>query len=113
MAVAWTCVLLAGADWPPPRGFSVAILLACAAGAWTYVRAPRYVVWSASRRRGRVLLVMAEGFSAGLLVGALFMLIRHATSQGDLQPIHAAAWLAALGAAGMVHALISYALLTR
>jgi hypothetical protein len=75
----------------------------------TYVRAPSYGLWATSRREGRLVRVLAEGLVAGLAVAAALMLLR----DRSLQWAHAAAWLAAVGGAGMVHAGVSYALLTR
>ena len=69
--VVWLLILLAGADFPPPRGFIWIIVTIAASSAVVYWRVPAYIEWAQTGRSGRYWRVVLDGVvaagSAGLV----------------------------------------------
>ena len=81
----WLGILLAGADFPPPPGFVLIVLIDLLAAIVVYWRVPTYVEWSMTRRPYRLLQALGEGLVAGLLV-ALVVLLTPWSGEPSVQP---------------------------
>jgi hypothetical protein len=64
----WLLVLLAGADFPPPRGFLWLIVVVALCSVVVFWRIPTYIDWYRTLRPGRLRRVVLEGAAAGLVV---------------------------------------------
>jgi len=109
---AWLAILYAGADHPPPIGFLWLIPLVGACAVAVYLRVSVYASWSGSHRRGRIVRVLVDGVSAGIVVG-LVVLLFPSSGDPDGAARHLAnvvIWLAVLAAVGAANALLLYAL---
>ncbi|MCG8348524.1 MAG: hypothetical protein MI924_12200 [Chloroflexales bacterium] len=80
--VLWLCILLAGADFPPPIGFLWVILLDLIAAYLVYVRTPVYSNWLDNGEKIRGWLrALLDGLAVGLVFALATMLFWGAVSQ--------------------------------
>lgn len=108
--VAWTLILLAGADHPPPIGFVWLLPVVLACGLLVYRRVPIYARWRGTRRPGRVVRVLAEGLLAGLMAGLVMALRPGDHPMGLPASAELLVWFSALAAVGLLNAALVYAL---
>jgi hypothetical protein len=69
--VFWLVVLLAGADKPPPPGFVLFVALDAIAALVVWRRLPDYTRWRRDGVRFQALRVLRDGAVAGLVTGAV------------------------------------------
>lgn len=105
----WLGILLAGADFPPPPGFVLIVLIDLLAAIVVYWRVPTYLDWSRTRRTYRLLQALGEGFAAGLLV-ALVAMLSPSSGEPSVQPrwVDRLIWFAVLGSVGAFNAVAVY-----
>lgn len=105
----WLGILLAGADFPPPPGFVLIVLIDLLAAIVVYWRVPTYLDWSRTRRTYRLLQALGEGFAAGLLV-ALVAMLSPSSGEPSVQPrwVDRLIWFAVLGSVGALNAVAVY-----
>lgn len=110
--VFWMLVLLAGADFPPPRGFLWLVPLTAACALAVYWRIPAYVAWAWAREPGRRLRVVTDGVIAGCVAGlvGMFLPFNGEPSVLALPGINTLIWFAVLAAMGVFNTLGLYAL---
>ena len=104
----WLVVLLAGADRPPPIGFLWLVPVIALSALVVYWRIPSYIQWSKQKKRGRLLHVTLEGFLAGLVVAAPFVLFGSGEPTVPMQYIDYVGWFAILGIMGMLNSFTLY-----
>ena len=80
-----TCLLLALAiaDFPPPPGFVIVLLVLLACAVLVYLRVPVYLRWRAEGARGRILRVARDGLLGG---GAIALLSLLSPGEPSVQP---------------------------
>ncbi len=108
--VAWTLILLAGTDHPPPIGFLWLLPAVLACGLLLYRRVPDYARWRGTRRPGRAARVLAEGFLSGLMAALVMALRPGDHPMGLPASAELLVWFAALGAVGLLNAALAYSL---
>ncbi|MCB0132087.1 MAG: hypothetical protein KDD78_14610 [Caldilineaceae bacterium] len=106
----WLLVLLAGADFPPPRGFLWMVLTVALCAGVVYWRVPSYVAWQRTRRAGRYWRVVCDGLIAGLLVALPFVLLGGGEPSVTVRPVDYGIWFAVLASMGLVNAAALYAI---
>jgi hypothetical protein len=108
----WFIVLLAGADFPPPVGFLWLVIVIAACASVVYWRVPTYIDWAQARRPRRLGRVILEGFAAGIVVAAPFVLNRSGQSSVTPQLVDYAIWFAIVGFMGAINSTAIYAINT-
>ena len=86
--------------------FLVVVIAACAAV--VYWRGPPYIDWSRRRRLRRHWRVILEGFAAGIVVAAPFVLNRSGQPSVTPQLVDYAIWFAIVGLMGAVNSTAIY-----
>lgn len=104
----WLLVLLAGADFPPPRGFLWVVLTVATCAGVVYRRVPAYLAWHRERRAGRHARALLEGAVAGLLVALPFALLGSGEPSVTMEPVDYAIWFGVPAGMGMLNALVLY-----
>jgi len=61
----WLLLALAAADFPPPRGFVILVLILLACAFLVYLRVPVYLRWRAEGAKRRILRVARDGLLGG------------------------------------------------
>jgi len=79
----WLLFALAIADFPPPPGFVIVLLVLLACALLVYLRVPVYLRWQAEGAKGRILRVARDGLLGG---GAIAMLSLLNTGEPSVQP---------------------------
>ena len=103
----WLLLALAIADFPPPSGFVIVLLILLACALLVYLRVPVYLCWGEKGAKGRILRVARDGLLAG---GAIALLSLLSPGEPSIQPglsdrligIGVLIWL------GVVNALAAY-----
>lgn len=105
----WVGILFAGADHPPPVGFIWVVVLCWIAAVLVYFRAPTYARWSAAQRRFRLLRVLLDGVTVGL-VFAFIAIVFNNGGEPSMQPtwIDYAIWFVVLAIGGAANTLLIY-----
>lgn len=96
----WLLVLLAGADFPPPRGFLRIVLLIALCAIVVSWRVPIYIDWYSKKRPGRQWRVLIEGFAAGIVMSIVFAISSSGEPSVSVEPINYVLWVAVLGVVG-------------
>jgi hypothetical protein len=105
----WLLILLAGADFPPPRGFLWITLAIAACAIVVYWRIPTYIDWYLTRRPGRRARVILDGLIASFVIGVVFTLNRN--GEPSVPAVGLAdytIWFAILGFMGALNAAALY-----
>jgi hypothetical protein len=76
-------LLLAIADFPPPPGFAIVLLVLLACALLVYLRVPVYLRWQAEGANGRILRVARDGLLGG---GAIALLSLLSPGEPSVQP---------------------------
>jgi hypothetical protein len=63
----WLLLALAIADFPPPRGFVIVLLVLLGCALLVYLRVPVYLHWRAEGAKGRSLRVARDGLLGGAI----------------------------------------------
>ena len=71
---AWVLLGLALADFPPPPGFAILLVVLLACAVLVYLRVPVYLRWRAEDARGRTLRVARDGLLGGAAIALLSLL---------------------------------------
>jgi hypothetical protein len=71
---AWLLLALATADFPPPPGFVIAIVMLSACALLVYLRIPVYLRWRAEAAEGRLIRVARDGSLGGGAIALLSLL---------------------------------------
>ena len=79
----WLLLALAIADFPPPPGFVIVLLVLLACAVLVYLRVPVYLRWRAEGAKGRTLRVARDGFLGG---GAIALLSLFSPGEPSIQP---------------------------
>lgn len=106
--VLWLLILLAGADFPPPRGFIWIIVAVAVCAAVVYWRVPTYIDWRRTRRAGRYWRVVRDGAVAGLLVALPFALKGGGEPSVTMRPVDYAIWFGVLAMVGIFNSAALY-----
>jgi hypothetical protein len=103
----WLLLALAIADFPPPPGFLVLVLILLACTLLVYLRVPVYLRWRAQGARWRILRVARDG----LLGGAIALLSLLSPGGPSIQPglSDRLIGIGVLICLGVVNALAAYA----
>ncbi len=105
----WLGLLLAAADFPPPRGFIYVIILDVILSWVVYSRAGTYIGWSASRKKHRLLRVLLDGLVAGFSVAVIVILLPVGGEPSVTQTsVDYVIWLSVLGTLGAANAILVY-----
>jgi hypothetical protein len=67
----WLLLALAIADFPPPPGFAIVLLILLACALLVYLRVPVYLRWRAEGATGRILRVARDGLLGGATIALL------------------------------------------
>jgi hypothetical protein len=67
----WLLLALAIADFPPPPGFVILLLILFACALLVYLRVPVYLRWQAEGAMGRILRVVRDGLLGGGMIALL------------------------------------------
>jgi len=104
----WLLLALAIADFPPPPGFVILVLILLACALLVYLRVPVYLRWRAEGARGRILSVARDGLLGGVAIGLLSLLSR---GEPSIQPelSDRLIGIGVLICLGVVNALAAYA----
>ncbi len=79
----WLLLALAIADFPPPPGFVILVLILLACALLVYRRVPVYLRWRAEGAKGRLLRVTRDGLLGG---GAIALLSLLSPGEPSIQP---------------------------
>jgi len=79
----WLLLALAIADFPPPPGFVILVLILLACALLVYLRVPVYLCWGAKGAKGRILRVARDGLLGG---GAIALLSLFSPGEPSIQP---------------------------
>jgi len=79
----WLLLALAIADFPPPPGFVIVLLVLLACALLVYLRVPVYLRWRAAGAKGRTLRVARDGLLGG---GAIALLSLLSPGEPSIQP---------------------------
>ena len=79
----WLLLALAVADFPPPPGFVILVLILLACALLVYLRVPVYLRWRAEGARGRILRVARDGLLGGAAIALLSLL---SPGEASIQP---------------------------
>jgi hypothetical protein len=79
----WLLLALAIADFPPPPGFVIVLLILFACALLVYLRVPVYLHWRAEGAKGRTLRVVRDGFFGG---GAIALLSLFSPGEPSIDP---------------------------
>ena len=79
----WLLLALAIADFPPPRGFVIVVLILLACALLVNLRVPEYLRWQAEGSEKRILRVARDGFLGG---GAIALLSLLSPGESSIQP---------------------------
>jgi len=104
----WLLLALAIADFPPPPGFGLLVLILLACALLVYLRVPVYLRWWAEGAKGRVLRVARDGLLGG---GAVALLSLLSPVEPSIQPglSDRLVGIGLLTCLGVVNALAAYA----
>ena len=105
---AWLLLALAIADFPPPPGFVIVLLILFACALLVYLRVPVYLRWQAESAKGRTLRVARDGLLGG---GAIALLSLFSPGEPSIHP-ELSARLTGIGVLiglGIGNALAAYA----
>jgi hypothetical protein len=80
---AWLLLAIALADFPPPPGFVILVLILLACSLLVYLRIPVYLRWRAEGADGRLLRVARDGALGG---GAIALLSLLSPGEPSIQP---------------------------
>jgi hypothetical protein len=80
---AWLLLALAIADFPPPPGFVILVLILLACALLVYLRIPVYLRWRAEGAKGRLFRVARDGLLGG---GAIALLSLLSPGEPSIQP---------------------------
>jgi hypothetical protein len=105
----WLAVLLAGADFPPPRGFLWLVLLDLVAGVCVYYRVPDYLRWQSMRLPRRLLRVAHDGMFIGLVFAAVPILVGGGEPSVTPTWIDRGIWFTVLALLGVFNTMLVYA----
>jgi hypothetical protein len=105
---AWLLLALAIADFPPPPGFVILVLILLACAMLVYLRVPVYLRWRVEGARGRILVVARDGLLGGVAIGLLSLL---SPGEPSIQPALSdrLIGIGILIGLGVVNALAAYA----
>jgi hypothetical protein len=108
----WLAILYAGADHPPPRRFSLVVLLDLVAALVVFWRVPDYLDWVQSGSGSRLPWVVRDGLVAGIAVALLTAFARRVLDVGEPGVIPTvkdeAIWFTVLAGVGIANALAIY-----
>ena len=79
----WLLFALAIADFPPPPGFAIMLLVLLACALLVYLRVPVYLRWRAEGAKGRILRLARDGLLGG---GAIAVLSLFSPGEPSIQP---------------------------
>lgn len=104
---AWLLLALALADFPPPPGFVIVLLVLFACALLVYLRVPVYLRWQAESAKGRILRVARDGLLGG---GAVALLSLLSPGEPSIQPdvSDRLIGISVLTGLGVVNALAAY-----
>jgi len=104
----WLLLALAIADFPPPPGFAVLLLVLLACALLVYRRVPVYLRWRAEGAKGRTLRVAWDGLLGG---GEIAVLSLFSPGEPSIQPALSdrLTGIGVLIGLGMGNALAAYA----
>jgi len=104
----WLLLALAIADFPPPRGFVLIVLMLLACALTVYLRVPVYLRWQAGSARGRLPRVVRDGLLGGGAVAVLSLL---SPGEPSIQPgvVDRLMGISVLIGLGIANALAAYA----
>ena len=108
-SIAWLALLLAGADFPPPRGFLWIVLLNLIAGGCIYFRVPDYLRWQSLRLPRRLLRVVRDGIFIGLAFATVPILIGGGEPSVTPTWIDRSIWFTVLALVGVFNTTLVYA----
>jgi len=80
---AWLLLALAIADFPPPPGFVILVMVLLACALLVYRRVPVYLRWRAEGAKGRLFRVARDGLLGG---GAIALLSLLSPGEPSIQP---------------------------
>ena len=104
----WLLLALAIADFPPPRGFVLIVLMLLACALTVYLRVPVYLRWQAGSAKGRLPRVVRDGLLGG---GAVAVLLLLSPGEPSIQPglVDRLIGISVLIGLGIANALAAYA----
>ncbi len=79
----WLLLALAIADFPPPPGFAIVLLILLACALLVYLRVPVYLHWHAEGAKGRTLRVARDGLLGG---GTIALLSLSSPGEPSIRP---------------------------
>jgi hypothetical protein len=79
----WLLLALAIADFPPPPGFVILVLILLVCALLVYLRLPVYLRWRTEGAKGRILRVVRDGLLGG---GAIALLSLLSPGEPSIQP---------------------------
>ncbi len=108
-SIGWLAILLAGADFPPPRGFLWIVLLDLIAGGCVYFRVPDYLHWQSLRLPCRFLRVVGDGIFIGLVFATVPIMVGGGEPSVTPTWIDRGIWFAVLALVGVLNTNLVYA----
>lgn len=108
-SIAWLAILLAGADFPPPRGFVWLVLLDLIAGGCVYCRVPDYLRWQSLRLPRRRLGVVRDGIFIGLVFATVPIVVGGGEPSVTPTWLDRGIWFAVLALVGVSNTMLVYA----
>ncbi len=106
--IGWLVILVAGADFPPPAGFVLLVVLDALAAGCVYYRVPYYLHWQSVAWPRRLPAVLLDG----AVVGLLFALVPVVVHQGEPAVTPTALdmliWFGVLTTVGIANSMLVY-----
>jgi hypothetical protein len=104
----WLLLALAIADFPPPPGFVILVMILLACALLVFLRVPVYLRWRAEGAKGRILRVARDGLLGG---GAIALLSLLSPGEPSIQPALSDRLIGMSGLIGLgvANALAAYA----
>ena len=106
--IIWLLILLAGADFPPPRAFIWIVLIVAISALVVFWRVPTYINWVRTSRPGHRWRVLIDGIMAGICAALPFALSGSGEPSVTMQPVDYAIWFIVLAVMGIFNSVTIY-----
>jgi hypothetical protein len=108
--IGWLVILVAGADFPPPAGFVLLVVLDALAAGCVYYRVPYYLHWQSVAWPRRLPAVLLDGAAVGFLFALLPVAVQIGEGEPSLAPtrVDLLIWFGLVTTVGIANSMLVY-----